>query len=163
MKSYLAILSIIVISLNICQAQDTVRRNVPLLKESIKIDSLILCVIDINKSIKVSENDSCMLLGLFKNNNDAGFIRGIHALNHEHVIFDFEKFRNNHGLGYFEFNGYLIFVYGNEFMSQFFTDTKSKKEFTFVKSKVQDEISVMRNFTNWVVFYKNGEFGCGVH
>jgi hypothetical protein len=163
MKSYLTILSIVIISLNICQAQDTLKKDVRLLKESIKIDSLISSFINANETIKIRENDSCVLLMLQENNDDAGEIQGIRASNHKSIIFGFANFENSKSIGYFEFSGYLVFVYGDSFMNRFFTYTKSKKEFVFIKPTIYDNIFIVQHFLSWTLFYDHGKFREGVH
>ncbi len=59
-------------------------------------------------------------------------------------------------LGYFEFNGYLIFVDADDHMIKFFKKTKSKKEFTFIKYSSIDDRSAF-------IFYEKGEFNYGDH
>ena len=161
-RSLLIPLLILAFSLS-APAQNTLKRGVPLLRESPKIDSLIKSVINIPANSKSLEDDSCILLGLFKNKNDAGFIGRLYKLNHKQILLDFSNFGKNRNHGYFEFNGYLIFVYGNDFMKEFFTNTQSKKEFTFINPTTQQLISQMRNSVGSFLFYKDGEFYSGVH
>ncbi|HEY2582917.1 MAG TPA: hypothetical protein VGI43_13975 [Mucilaginibacter sp.] len=155
MKRYLVILTFSVALINICQAQSTFKKSVPLLKESIKIDSLITTTIANLENPKPLENDSCFLLILDKRGFDEGMILCVHTLNHKETILRGDL-RNNKGLGYFELKGYLVFVYGDTFMNEFFTNTKSKKEFAF--SKTTD-----LGGCGWAVFYREGTFNIGVH
>jgi len=85
MGKYLYSLVIIAITLNICQAQTSKTTFIPLLKESPKIDSLLLSIINSEYS-KALKNDSCFLLDLSINKNDAGFIQSIHAENKKSLI-----------------------------------------------------------------------------
>jgi hypothetical protein len=61
MKNYLSMLSFLIFVLNFCQAQDTIKRNVPLLNESPEIDSLVSSVINVPKYLRAPKNDSCIL------------------------------------------------------------------------------------------------------
>jgi hypothetical protein len=149
------------LTISICQAQRVVKKSVALLKESPKIDSLMKLILAIPE--KAAENDSCLLIRLDRNKNDAGSIEGIHTLNHNRVIFDLWNFKDQKDLGCFEFEGYLIFVYGNEFMNDFFTKTGSKKEFDFIKPSVEESVFMIRHFMGWTLFYKNGQFNYEVH
>jgi hypothetical protein len=100
---------------------------------------------------------------LFKNKSDVGFISGVHTSNHKEIIFDSRNFAINKNCGYFEFNGYLIFVYGDRFMKEFFNNTNSEKEFTFIKPTTQEAAFEMTHLMSWAVFYENGIFNFGVH
>jgi len=144
-------------------AQDTLKRNVSLLKESLKIDSLVGAVIKNLGEIKDPVNDSCFLLGLFKNINDAGFLMGLHTVKQKNIIFDTSKLGSETSLGYFEFCGYLVFVYGDDFMSEFFASTTTKKKFTFIKPTKQEFVNELKYMYGWDVFYKEGAFFLGVH
>jgi hypothetical protein len=65
---------------------------------------------------------------------------GLHAIDHKKIIFVLRDFNSDKSLGYFEFNKYLIFVYGDSSMNKFCTYTKSEREFTFVKPKARDAL-----------------------
>jgi|SRR6185437_6658766 len=163
MKISVTILFIIFIALNTCSAQDTVTKNLRLLKESVKIDSLISSVIMAPSHLEASKNDSCFLLGLFKSDDDAGFIAGLHVFNHKKTIIGYANFYDRDGLGYFEFRGYLVFVYGDSFKDEFFKRTKLTREFTFITPTANDEIFLDEHYRSWAVFYDNDRFGYGVH
>lgn len=162
MKNY-SIIFLLVIALNICQAQDTIKSNIPLLIESSKIDSLISSVINVPEHLKAPKNDSCIVLSLSKNEVE-NFIYGAHALDHRSIIVDLGgNLKDKRSLGYFEFSGYLIFAYGDAFMSKFFTYTEAKKEFTFVKPETKNVLSLIKGYMSWAVFYREGRFYYGVH
>jgi len=163
MKNYLFILFPFIFASIVCEAQDTVKRNVPLLKESIKIDSLILSVINIPDYLKAPKNDSCIVLSLSKNDVEK-YIYGAHALNHREIIFDLGgNLIHNKSVGYFEFKGYLIFVYGDAFKNDFFSYTEKKRTFAFVKPKPDDIFPLIRGYMSWAVIYRDGGFNYGVH
>lgn len=147
----------------ISHAQDTLKKSIPLFKQSPKIDSLINSVINHNEGLRVSNKDSCFLLGLYKTKDDAGFISSVKASNHKQIISDFRSFWKNKNCGYFEFKGYLIFVYSDSFMKDFFSKSQSTKEFTFIKPTTQESALELKHSISWAVFYKNNEFRFGVH
>jgi len=159
----LIFLFILLIASFFCHAQDTTKRNISLLKESSKIDSLINSIISFSEGPKSSKKDSCFVLSLFKTKSDAGFISNVHISNHKQVISDFRPFWKNINCGYFELNGYLIFIYGDSFMKEFFSNTQTKKEFTFIKPTTQEAVLQLNELMSWAVFYKNNTFSWGVH
>ncbi len=161
MKIYIAVFVFVVFASNICRAQVTMK-SIPLLKESAKIDSLISSVIA-PENLKGLKNGSCILLALNKTKYDAGFVQGIHAIIHKGIVYDYANFNHQKKLGYFEFRGYLIFVYGDSVMNKFFSYTKSRKQFTFIKPTPKQEIFTIHNFMSWALFYREGEFNYGVH
>ena len=156
---FILILSIIPF---ITKSQDTVKRDVTLLKESVKIDSLISSLIHISISVKSPKNDSCLLLHL-TNNRDDCFVVGLPARNQKKLIFDLGgNLKNSNTLGYFEFNGYLIFVFCDSFIKKFVTYSKTKKKFVIVEPKVSDFLSLYTGFMSWAIIYSNKKFVYGL-
>jgi len=162
MKKCLTVLIIIIITSSTCLAQDSFKKTVPLVKESAKIDSLLSAIINIPKYLKAPKDDSCIALCLGKNDLEK-YVYGLHAINHREIIFDIGNLKSKKRLGYFNLKGYLIFVYGDAFMNEFFIFTNLTKEFIFVKPKAEETLSLMRNFMSWAVFYRDGELNYGVH
>ena len=108
-------------------------------------------------------DDSCIILSLSRNEFEK-YIQGTHTLNQRQIIFDLGgNLNNNKNLGYFEFDGYLVFVYGDSFMKKFFVYTTSKRKFILIKPKVKDTLSFIRGFMSWAVFYRDGKFNYGVY
>jgi hypothetical protein len=73
---------------------------------------------------------------------------------------DFEKYKS---LGYFQFNGCLVFIYGKPIVNELFQRTESKKEFHFVKITGTELMYMLQNYISWAVFYSNGELSYGMH
>ena len=163
MRYFLIVLCVLTRMANNCQAQDTVTRSVTLFSESPKVDSLISSVIHDNSThSKPAKNDSCFLLELSKDNN-LNFIQGIRASNKKNLVFDYVDFEKYKSLGYFQFNGYLVFIYGKPIVNELFQRTESKKEFHFVKIRGTELMYMLQNYISWAVFYENGELGYGMH
>jgi len=148
--------------LNNCEGQDTVKKNIKLYKESYKIDSLISRITKDYVFRKSPEKASCFLLNLNEGSDDNGFIMQIRSFNNNQTISEYAYFLNENRLGYFEFNGVLIFVYGDQFMNQLLKKTKNKKEFTFIKSSVDSDVFVMTHFMQYFIFYDHGDLNYGV-
>ncbi len=153
---------ITVMSFNPSNAQNISKREVVLLKESPKIDSLILRLISIPGEEKAVKDDSCFLLAIYKG-NARSFVQGLPAFNKRTEILSPGKFQKDKTLGYFEIYGHLVFVYGDDFMNKFFERTKSKKTFVFRQSKSSEIIDVVRNYMSWAIFYRDEVFNYGMH
>jgi len=162
MKKYTTLVIIITVVSSSCLAQGSFKRTVSLVKESAKIDSLLSAIINIPKYLKAPKDDSCIVLCLGKSDPER-YVYGLHAINHREIIFDIGNLKNKKRLGYFNHKGYLIFVYGDAFMNEFFIYTNLTKEFIFVKPKAEETLSLMRNFMSWAVIYRDGELNYGVH
>ena len=158
MKNHILTLLFIIITVNFCFAQDTVKIEVPQLLEAGKIDSLMLSVIKSSENLKSPKNDSCLLLSLTKNEN-FNYIHGIQAINNRETIFSTGNFDNQINLGCFEIGGYQVFVIGDETVKKFFADTHQKREFTFIRPTAQQNIFVILNYVNLAIAYKDGVFG----
>jgi hypothetical protein len=157
MKNCLLTLLLIITTRSICFAQDTLKMEVPALLESGKIDSLMLGVIKSPENLKAPKNDSCLLLGLNKN-EIFSYIHGIHAMNNRETIFSIGNFENLNNVGCFEVGGYLVFVFGDEMVSKFFANTHQTREFTFIRPTAQQNIFVILNYLNLSLTYNGGVF-----
>jgi hypothetical protein len=162
MKKRLVFLFLLIAISTICKSQDTIRRNIPLLKESAQVDSLINSVNNISGNSKASKNDSCILLYLTEDIR-RNFIQGLHMTNYKKIVYSFADFEKDKSVGYFQFNNYLIFVYGDKFMKQFFTYSKDRKEFTFIRPTTEKYFDMIRHYLCWAVFYDNEHLNYGVH
>ena len=143
--------------------QDTFIRDVPLVKESPAIASLLHRIITYENS-KELERDSCMLLRLLKSENDAGSIHPVHTLAHKQkVYYSFPDFGRSKNLGYFKYGRYFVFVYGDDdSMKENFKYTAFRTTYTFTNPTV-DQLTTLIKGWSWFIFYKNGVFTYGVH
>ena len=148
--------------LNLTNAQNISKREVVLLKESPKIDSLILKLINIPHNLKAAKNDSCFLLALYKGNVRSS-VQALPAFSKRTEITSIGKFEKDKTLGYFEIYGHLVFVCGDDFMNNFFERTKSKKTFAFRQSGLNEMTAIFGNYMGWAIFYRDGEFNYGMH
>ena len=163
MKCFINILLIVVGVVNLCKGQDTIKVNVPLLKESEKVDSLICAVVNQNKTYSVARtDDSCFLLCLSEGDK-LNFVQGIKASIKKNEVFDYANFSKNKNLGFFEFNGYLVFVYGEPFVNKLFRHDTSTKAFNFFKDNISTEFYMIQHYISWAVFYRDGKLNYGVH
>ena len=145
-----------------CWGQDTIQKSIPMLKESAKVDSFIMHIINIPDKEKASKDDSCLLLNLTYHSS-ANFIQGLYALNNRRTIFGFADFENDGNVGYFEFKKYLIFVYGDKYLKQFFKPTNVKRQFNFIKMNTTNFFPMIKGYLSWAVFYDDKTLNYGVH
>jgi hypothetical protein len=160
MKKYLVIfLSFVCIS-SFGFGQTVIKKVIPLLKESTQVDSLLVSVFNMPQNMRAPANDSCILL-IFDRHN-FGAIVGLKAVMQRRLIYS--QAYTEKSIGYFEFEGYLIFAYGDESMRRFFTNTNSNKEFNFVKPGTSEMLAMFNSYMSWALFiHDDGELNYGVH
>ena len=154
MKSYL-LTFLFIATFSFCRAQDSLKMALPQLLESAKIDSLISAIIKSPENQKVAKNDSCLLLMLSKNETHS-YLQGIKAVKNKETIFSAGHSQNQKNIGFFEYNGYVVFVYGDEILDRFFANTDQTKEFTFINPSTQQAIFILSNYLSLNLAYENG-------
>jgi len=163
-RLYLIIFFFLVIPYKGIAQQNTYIKNISLVKESPAIDSLLNRLIANLENLKRVECDSCLLLGLFKRKIDDGFVYNVHKSNdRQKAYYSFPDFAPDKTLGYFNYNGYLVFVYGDASLKEYINYTDFKKPFIFKKPSTQESVSIITHNMPWILFYKNGVFSYGFH
>jgi hypothetical protein len=132
MRTCIIIITFLIGSLNVVKGQSSIKRSIPLLEKASKIDSLMESVIKI-----APKKDSCFLLTMRYANKSPLIM--IENVNKKVIKFGGGNIENEKSLGYFEINGYTVFVTGDNLLDCFFKYTSHNKMFTFFKSAIKGE------------------------